>query len=156
MDDFQFVFESPQAAQNHKKRPRLVTSCDNCRLKKIKCLQASPDSKCEACSQAKVSCRFNDRERYFVERSRVMAGPGSRSDIQSQSIRKLEQHPGSSHLRHLHPSLIAVINLFLRILFAFQEGLLIETRNHNQRRRLRPLACRMIYHLSISVHLPPT
>ena len=29
MDGFQFVFESPQAAQNHKKRPRLVTSCDN-------------------------------------------------------------------------------------------------------------------------------
>jgi hypothetical protein len=29
MDGFQFVFESPQATQNHKKRPRLVTSCDN-------------------------------------------------------------------------------------------------------------------------------
>ena len=24
MDGFQFVFESPQATQNHKKRPRLV------------------------------------------------------------------------------------------------------------------------------------
>jgi len=103
MDGFQFVFESPQAAQNHKKRPRLVTSCDNCRLKKIKCLQASPDSKCEACSQAKVSCRFNDRERYFVERSRVMAGPGSRSDIQNQSVRKLEEQPGFSRHELCNP-----------------------------------------------------
>ena len=29
MDGLQFVFESPQATQSHKKRPRLVTSCDN-------------------------------------------------------------------------------------------------------------------------------
>jgi hypothetical protein len=30
MDDtFQFIIESPQHSQGHKKRPRLVTSCDN-------------------------------------------------------------------------------------------------------------------------------
>ena len=29
MDDFQFIIESPQHNQGHKKRPRLVTSCDN-------------------------------------------------------------------------------------------------------------------------------
>jgi hypothetical protein len=29
MDGFQFILESPQATQSHKKRPRLVTSCDN-------------------------------------------------------------------------------------------------------------------------------
>jgi len=101
MDGFQFVFESPQATQNHKKRPRLVTSCDNCRLKKIKCLQAAPDAKCEACSQAKVSCRFRDRERYFVERSRVMASPGPRPPCSDhtncKSVHSLQQQPGAPH-----------------------------------------------------------
>ncbi|KAF7298129.1 Zn(2)-C6 fungal-type domain-containing protein [Mycena chlorophos] len=76
MDDgFQFIIESPQNSQGHKKRPRLVTSCDNCRLKKIKCLQAQPEAKCEACKTAKIPCRFKDRERYFAERSRAIAGP---------------------------------------------------------------------------------
>ncbi|KAF7362111.1 hypothetical protein MVEN_00556900 [Mycena venus] len=74
-DSFQFIIESPQHAQGHKKRPRLVTSCDNCRLKKIKCLQPTPETKCEACKAAKIPCRFRDRERYFAERSRAIAGP---------------------------------------------------------------------------------
>ncbi|PPQ96810.1 hypothetical protein CVT26_006211 [Gymnopilus dilepis] len=76
-DSFQFIIESPQHSQTHKKRPRLVTSCDNCRLKKIKCLQPSPEAKCEACKAAKIPCRFRDRERYFAERSRAIAGPNS-------------------------------------------------------------------------------
>lgn len=95
MDGFQFIIESPQESQSHKKRPRLVTSCDNwyvhracttvhihglrsfsfSRLKKIKCLQPSSDSHCEACKVAKIQCRFRDRERYFAERSRAIAGP---------------------------------------------------------------------------------
>ncbi|KAF8160904.1 hypothetical protein B0H34DRAFT_357108 [Crassisporium funariophilum] len=78
-DSFQFIIESPQHSQGHKKRPRLVTSCDNCRLKKIKCLQPSPETKCEACKAAKIPCRFRDRERYFAERSRAIAGPNSGS-----------------------------------------------------------------------------
>ncbi|KAF8633642.1 hypothetical protein AX15_001329 [Amanita polypyramis BW_CC] len=73
-DSFQFIIESPQHNQGIRKRPRLVTSCDNCRLKKIKCLQPSPESKCEACRTAKIPCRFKDRERYFAERSRAIAG----------------------------------------------------------------------------------
>ncbi|KAJ7072552.1 hypothetical protein C8F01DRAFT_1104345 [Mycena amicta] len=81
MDDaFQFIIESPQHSQGHKKRPRLVTSCDNCRLKKIKCLQPAPETKCEACKAAKISCRFKDRERYFAERSRAIAGPSPYGD----------------------------------------------------------------------------
>ncbi|KAF7315257.1 Zn(2)-C6 fungal-type domain-containing protein [Mycena indigotica] len=81
MDDgFQFIIESPQHSQGHKKRPRLVTSCDNCRLKKIKCLQPAPETKCEACKAAKVACRFKDRERYFAERSRAIAGPSPYGD----------------------------------------------------------------------------
>ncbi len=47
------------------------------RLKKIKCLQPSPEAKCEACKAAKIQCRFRDRERYFAERSRAIAGPNS-------------------------------------------------------------------------------
>lgn len=45
------------------------------RLKKIKCLQPHPDSKCDACKAAKIPCKFKDRERYFAERSRAIAGP---------------------------------------------------------------------------------
>ncbi|KAF9564764.1 hypothetical protein CPC08DRAFT_630818 [Agrocybe pediades] len=74
-DSFQFIIESPQHAQGHKKRPRLVTSCDN--WHKIKCLQPTPEAKCEACKSAKIPCRFRDRERYFAERSRAIAGPNS-------------------------------------------------------------------------------
>jgi hypothetical protein len=29
MDGLRFVLEAPQLSQTHKKRPRLVTSCDN-------------------------------------------------------------------------------------------------------------------------------
>lgn len=97
-DSFQFIIESPQNTQGHKKRPRLVTSCDNwwvayrgffsihstsiSRLKKIKCLQPTPEGKCEACRAAKIPCRFRDRERYFAERSRSIAGPGASSSEQ--------------------------------------------------------------------------
>ncbi|KAJ4493897.1 hypothetical protein C8J55DRAFT_416954 [Lentinula edodes] len=85
-DSFQFIIESPQNTQGHKKRPRLVTSCDNCRLKKIKCLQPTPEGKCEACRAAKIQCRFRDRERYFAERSRSIAGPGASSSEQRSTF----------------------------------------------------------------------
>lgn len=71
-------------------------SLPHSRLKKIKCLQPYPDSKCDACSQAKVSCRFRDRERYFVERSRAIAGPTTRasvSDIPSHLNGRLSGSP---------------------------------------------------------------
>lgn len=94
----QFIIESPQHSVNPNKRTRLVTSCDSwfvyisllssplltfsSRLKKIKCsqsseskcLQPSSDTKCKACKASKIPCSFKDRERYFAERSRVMAG----------------------------------------------------------------------------------
>ncbi|GJE95835.1 Zn(II)2Cys6 transcription factor [Phanerochaete sordida] len=72
-DDIRFVLEAPHVSRTQKKRPRLVTSCDNCRLKKIKCIQNTPDAVCEACAAAGVSCRFRDRERYYAERSRIAA-----------------------------------------------------------------------------------
>ncbi|KAJ6602198.1 hypothetical protein B0H10DRAFT_2081257 [Mycena sp. CBHHK59/15] len=118
-DSFQFIIESPQHAQGHKKRPRLVTSCDNCRLKKIKCLQPTPETKCEACKAAKIPCRFRDRERYFAERSRAIAGPNVGSPYGDEpsgvvvpegestryvsyppdSRRSIDRRPGSSSLR---------------------------------------------------------
>ncbi|KAG6886306.1 hypothetical protein C0993_006716 [Termitomyces sp. T159_Od127] len=90
-DSFQFIIESPQHNQGHKKRPRLVTSCDNCRLKKIKCLQPSPETKCEACKASKIPCRFRDRERYFAERSRAIAGPNVGTYVDEQ--RRIDNNP---------------------------------------------------------------
>ncbi|KAJ7209627.1 hypothetical protein GGX14DRAFT_534959 [Mycena pura] len=95
-DSFQFIIESPQHAQGHKKRPRLVTSCDNCRLKKIKCLQPTPESKCEACKTAKIPCRFRDRERYFAERSRAIAGPNVGSPYGDEARLASHDHLSSS------------------------------------------------------------
>ncbi|KAI9510919.1 hypothetical protein F5148DRAFT_1175213 [Russula earlei] len=93
MDSLRFVLEAPQLSQTHKKRPRLVTSCDNCRLKKIKCVQIKSQPRCEACETGNTPCQFRDRERYFAERSRIVTGasasssPGhSRRSSSSQSI----------------------------------------------------------------------
>ncbi|KAI9442657.1 hypothetical protein H4582DRAFT_2073254 [Lactarius indigo] len=74
MDGLRFVLEAPQLSQTHKKRPRLVTSCDNCRLKKIKCVQVKSQPRCEACEAGNTPCQFRDRERYFAERSRIVTG----------------------------------------------------------------------------------
>ncbi|KAJ6495636.1 hypothetical protein C8R47DRAFT_1265018 [Mycena vitilis] len=106
-DSFQFIIESPQHAQGHKKRPRLVTSCDNCRLKKIKCLQPTPETKCEACKAAKIPCRFRDRERYFAERSRAIAGPNAGSpygdEPRSPSLDDFSASSSSSPSSHSNP-----------------------------------------------------
>ncbi|KAF8124920.1 hypothetical protein EV363DRAFT_693043 [Boletus edulis] len=98
MEGFQFIIESPHEAQSQKKRPRLVTSCDNCRLKKIKCLQPTPESQCEACKVAKTHCRFRDRERYFAERSRAIAGPSVTrpADRTGYSTHDTPSRPGST------------------------------------------------------------
>ena len=61
----------------HRIYHKLSTHFNPSRLKKIKCLLPSPETKCEACKAAKIPCRFRDRERYFAERSRAIAGPNS-------------------------------------------------------------------------------
>ncbi|KIM53644.1 hypothetical protein SCLCIDRAFT_1222613 [Scleroderma citrinum Foug A] len=91
MDPLQIIIESPNAAQSQKKRPRLVTSCDNCRLKKIKCQQPSPETQCDACTLAKIPCRFRDRERYFAERSRSIAGPSATTSFARPTNRPVAQ-----------------------------------------------------------------
>ncbi|KAH9832279.1 uncharacterized protein C8Q71DRAFT_778274 [Rhodofomes roseus] len=103
MDEFHIVFEAPQEGQAKKKRARLVTSCDHCRLKKIKCVQSRNSSKCEACSAARVACRFHDREQYFAERGRIMSrnSPprgGRRGSQASVSIKDpMREHSSSPH-----------------------------------------------------------
>ncbi len=110
MDDIKFVHESPQLVQGQKKRPRLVTSCDNwyifiseglssvtrsprfsSRLKKVRCIQPSNSAKCESCEAAQVPCRYRDRERYFAERSRITSNSSpdraqSRTPSRSNSL----------------------------------------------------------------------
>ncbi|KAI0790717.1 hypothetical protein C8Q75DRAFT_732834 [Abortiporus biennis] len=70
MLDLHIVLEEPHLASGRKKRPRLVTSCDSCRLKKIKCIreEGSATGVCEACAAAHVACRYKDRERYYAEK----------------------------------------------------------------------------------------
>ncbi|KAI0728232.1 hypothetical protein C8Q72DRAFT_384757 [Fomitopsis betulina] len=103
MDDFHIVFEAPQEGQAKKKRARLVTSCDHCRLKKIKCVQSRNSSKCEACSAARVACRFHDREQYFAERGRIMSrnspprGARRGSQVSVSIIDPMREHSSSPH-----------------------------------------------------------
>ncbi|KAK6981397.1 hypothetical protein R3P38DRAFT_3376216, partial [Favolaschia claudopus] len=82
---FRFIMESPQDHEMHGKRLRLITSCDQCRVKKKKCFQPSPEtnSKCEACTAANIRCRFKDRKRYFAERRRGLPGSSAASDVSS-------------------------------------------------------------------------
>ncbi|TBU31729.1 hypothetical protein BD311DRAFT_103565 [Dichomitus squalens] len=77
MADLEFVIEAPQVTRTNKKRPRLVTSCDHCRVKKIKCVQQPASGKCEACTSANLACLYRDREQYFAERTRMLSGAGS-------------------------------------------------------------------------------
>ncbi|KAL6308071.1 hypothetical protein BKA93DRAFT_765202 [Sparassis latifolia] len=89
MAGFQFVIEAPQADQTRRKRARLVTSCDHCRFKKIKCLQPAQSSPCEACSTAGIPCLYRDREKYFAERNRVISRASSSSRSSSSGSPEL-------------------------------------------------------------------
>ncbi|KAI0743881.1 hypothetical protein C8Q80DRAFT_1272511 [Daedaleopsis nitida] len=77
MSDIEFVIEAPHVSRANKKRPRLVTSCDHCRVKKIKCVQHPSSGKCEACLSANLPCLYRDREQYFAERTRMLSGGNS-------------------------------------------------------------------------------
>lgn len=106
-DDIRFVLEAPHVNRTQKKRPRLVTSCDNCRLKKIKCLQTTPESVCEACTTAGISCRFRDRERYYAERSRIAAAQALAAKTTADKPRKAssrEPDPASAQTPYADPA----------------------------------------------------
>ncbi|KAF9793395.1 hypothetical protein BJ322DRAFT_1103792 [Thelephora terrestris] len=116
MSDLHFVLENPQDnnRREHKKRPRLVTSCDNCRAKKLKCIKGGENAPCESCTSSGVTCEFRDRDQYFAERSaksvnaasnspgsqRPQLSPRARSSVPdygpSQRGEDLTKRPGSS------------------------------------------------------------
>ena len=108
MSDLHFVLEHPQDnnRREHKKRPRLVTSCDNwcagpyqirltclvdssifpshprpisSRAKKLKCIKGGENAPCESCTNAGVTCEFRDRDQYFAERSAKSVNAASNS-----------------------------------------------------------------------------
>ncbi|KAK6971536.1 hypothetical protein R3P38DRAFT_3361728, partial [Favolaschia claudopus] len=74
---FRFIMEFPQYHEMHGKRLRLITSCDQRRVKKKKCFQPSPKT------NSKIRCRFRDRKRYFAERRRGLPGSSAASDVSS-------------------------------------------------------------------------
>ncbi|KAI0769624.1 hypothetical protein BD413DRAFT_477149 [Trametes elegans] len=105
MADIEFVIEAPQTVRRNKKRPRLVTSCDHCRVKKIKCVQQPTTGRCEACTAAHLPCQYRDREEYFAERTRMLSGSsssshdsssGEHSRAQLSAINASSSSPGSS------------------------------------------------------------
>ncbi|KAI5121016.1 hypothetical protein M0805_005962 [Coniferiporia weirii] len=74
MSEIQFIFEKPQQhsdSQSSKlrKRSRLITSCDTCRSRKIKCRTTGRSSgRCEACVSSGNSCVFGERDRVRTKR----------------------------------------------------------------------------------------
>ncbi|KAL5490149.1 hypothetical protein ACEPAI_4982 [Sanghuangporus weigelae] len=70
MSDIQFVFEKPQKpVRTVRKRTRLITSCDACRIRKVKCrLTGRGDDKCESCEASGSVCVFEERNRIWSQR----------------------------------------------------------------------------------------
>lgn len=65
-------------------------------------MQSSPESQCEACKVAKIPCKFRDRERYFAERSRAIAGP---SLVHSTGRPEYSTHDAHNRLESTIPEL---------------------------------------------------
>ncbi|TDL22659.1 hypothetical protein BD410DRAFT_861278 [Rickenella mellea] len=94
MDGLRFILEDPHAASSReKKRSRLVTACDTCRAKKIKCHQSSPSAKCEACKASKSACRFRDRERYHAQRSGSLSATSSAFNSDAEDVNSSDDSP---------------------------------------------------------------
>ncbi|CAE6418786.1 unnamed protein product [Rhizoctonia solani] len=70
--NFRFILEEPHGGAPQKgqqrKRARLVTACDACRIKKIKCIRTPKIQQCEACRVSNGTCLYGDRDRYQAER----------------------------------------------------------------------------------------
>ncbi|QRV87544.1 ubiquinol-cytochrome C reductase complex 14kD subunit [Ceratobasidium sp. AG-Ba] len=70
--NFRFILEEPHGGAPQKgqqrKRARLVTACDACRVKKIKCIRTPKIQQCEACRVSNGACLYGDRDRYQAER----------------------------------------------------------------------------------------
>src|SRR6201999_2706832 len=87
-----FVMEGPNAdLSQKKKRARLITACDACRTKKIKCVQPDVTIECEACRRSQTACLFGDRDRYHSERGISTALPHSpHANGQERGVRTSE------------------------------------------------------------------
>ncbi|GJJ12425.1 hypothetical protein Clacol_006667 [Clathrus columnatus] len=99
MENFRFILENPHPDANNtkqRKRARLVTACDSCRIKKIKCQQTSPNGRCEACKTAKTPCLFGDRDRYQAERGVSCAWSPPMQDIDMQALPPASSSSSSS------------------------------------------------------------
>ncbi|EJD02726.1 uncharacterized protein FOMMEDRAFT_85020 [Fomitiporia mediterranea MF3/22] len=107
MDGIRFILEDPQAANSRqKKRSRLVTACDTCRAKKIKCHQSPGSAKCEACRLSKSACRFRDRERYHAQRSGSISTSSSNfNPSDSEDNQSFTESPGFIARRSTLPTL---------------------------------------------------
>lgn len=108
MFSLQFIPVHPQDCREHRKRPRLVTSCDNwcakhhqilscpdplpfsslvsssSRAKKLKCIKSEKNTPCKSCTNSRVACNFYDRDQYFAER----AAKSADARTNSTSIRR--------------------------------------------------------------------
>ncbi|EIN12086.1 hypothetical protein PUNSTDRAFT_43133 [Punctularia strigosozonata HHB-11173 SS5] len=85
-----FILEDPQNAQDRKKRPRVVTSCDGCRTRKIKCtpsphVAVDADAPCAQCIAGGLHCTYDDRNKYYRDRNRI-----------PPSLRPVSSHVASS------------------------------------------------------------
>ncbi|KAG9123135.1 hypothetical protein FRC07_000189 [Ceratobasidium sp. 392] len=95
--NFRFILEEPHGGAPQKgqqrKRARLVTACDACRIKKIKCIRTPKIQQCEACRVSNGACMYGDRDRYQAERglSYSYATQVIRADSH-ESDRKAEGH----------------------------------------------------------------
>ncbi|KAG8906055.1 hypothetical protein FRB99_007712 [Tulasnella sp. 403] len=106
---FRFILEEPNTGsskgQNNRKRARLVTACDNCRVKKIKCIRTSQldsEAPCEACKLGNTDCSYSDRDRYQNERGLSFAStvppitPTPRTPVTEDPSRKRKASSVSS------------------------------------------------------------
>ncbi|KLO11989.1 hypothetical protein SCHPADRAFT_876003 [Schizopora paradoxa] len=70
MSSLEFVFEKPhKAPKATKKRTRLITACDSCRTRKLKCRPSKTGKDvCESCSQSGTACEFTERDNIRAQR----------------------------------------------------------------------------------------
>lgn len=93
--NFRFILEEPHGGAPQKgqqrKRARLVTACDACRIKKIKCIRTPKIQQCEACRVSNGACLYGDRDRYQAERglsysyaAQIISADGHDGDLKDE------------------------------------------------------------------------
>ncbi|EUC67392.1 C6 transcription factor [Rhizoctonia solani AG-3 Rhs1AP] len=102
--NFRFILEEPHGGAPQKgqqrKRARLVTACDACRIKKIKCIRTPKVQQCEACRVSNGNCLYGDRDRYQAERGLSYSYAtqiihGDNEDMKEQATPSVNAYPSS-------------------------------------------------------------